>query len=53
MRILIMYSRDKAENKNLIYLKSGSPVNESPEFINILKYARTRPRKRLNTRVYD
>jgi hypothetical protein len=52
MRTLTIYSRGKAKSKDLIYLKSGSPVDESSELINILKYARTRPRKRLNARVY-
>jgi hypothetical protein len=53
MRILIMYLRGETESKDFTYFKSDSPVDESPELINILKYARTRPRKRLSTRVYD
>jgi hypothetical protein len=52
MRTLIIYSRDKAKSRGLTYLKLGSPVDESPELINIFKYARTRPRKRLSAKIY-
>jgi hypothetical protein len=52
MRTLIIYSRGKAESKGLIYFKSDSPVDGNLKLINVLKHVRTRPRKRLNARIY-
>jgi hypothetical protein len=52
MRTLIIYLRDKAESRGLTYFKLGSPVDGSPELINVFKYVCTRPRKRLNARIY-
>jgi hypothetical protein len=48
MRILIIYSRDKAESKGLTYLKSDSPVNENPELINVFKLLRALVRGLIN-----
>jgi hypothetical protein len=48
MRTLIIYLRGKAESKGLTYLKSGSPVNGSPELINVLKLLRALVRGLIN-----
>jgi hypothetical protein len=48
MRTLTIYSRGKAENKGLIYFKSGSPVNGSLKLINVFKLLRALVRGLIN-----
>jgi hypothetical protein len=48
MRTLIICLRDKAENKDFTYLKSGSPVDGSPELINVFKLLRALVRDLIN-----
>jgi hypothetical protein len=48
MRTLTICSRGEAESRGLTYLKSGSPVDGSPELINVLKLLRALVRGLIN-----